>query len=169
MPSREYLLAMLLGYLMTIAIETAVLVLLLSRRHPMRVRIFAGIWLSACTYPVVWLVLPELLEERWLYLLVAETFAPVAECALFWFAFIRRLPPAEDFPEASDSPDAWWFALRFSACNLHNGLRCAILRSSRWRISVRLLMAKCSTGSAASTSYSEVETVDGCCASTHGP
>jgi hypothetical protein len=93
MHAREYLLAMLLGYLMTIAIETAVLVVLLSRRHPMRVRIFAGIWLSACTYPVVWLVLPELLEERWLYLLVAETFAPVAECALFWFAFIRPMEP----------------------------------------------------------------------------
>jgi hypothetical protein len=93
MPSSEYLLAMLLGYLMTIAIETAVLIALLSRRHPMRVRIFAGIWLSACTYPVVWLVLPELLEERWLYLFVAETFAPVAECALFWFAFIRPMEP----------------------------------------------------------------------------
>ena len=26
-------------------------------------------------------------EERWLYLLVAETFAPVAECILFWLAF----------------------------------------------------------------------------------
>ncbi len=88
----DYLLAMLLGYLMTIAIETTVLVALLSPRHPMRVRIFAGIWLSACTYPIVWLVLPGLFSEHWLYLLVAETFAPVAECALFWFAFIRRLP-----------------------------------------------------------------------------
>jgi hypothetical protein len=89
----SYLLAMLLGYLMTITIETVVLVAFLSKRHSMRVRIFAGIWLSACTYPIVWLVFPELFSERWLYLLVAETFAPVAECALFWFAFIRPLPP----------------------------------------------------------------------------
>ena len=93
MPTADYLRAMLVGYLFTIAVETAVLVALLSRRHPVRVRLFAGVWLSACTYPVVWLVLPPLFSERRLYLLVAETFAPAAECALFWFAFVRGLPP----------------------------------------------------------------------------
>jgi hypothetical protein len=96
MPPANYFLAMLVGYLVTIAIETTVLLALLSRRHSVRVKLFAGAWLSACTYPVVWLVLPPLFpdpDDRWLYLLVAETFAPVAECALFWFAFIRRLPP----------------------------------------------------------------------------
>src|SRR5207237_6306039 len=89
----EYLRMMLIGYLITIAVETAVLVLLLSRRHSMRVRVFAGVWLTACTYPVVWLVLPPLLADRELYLLVAEVFAPVVECLLFWAAFVRRLPP----------------------------------------------------------------------------
>ena len=92
----KYFLAMLVGYLLTIAVETAVLVLFLSRRHSMRVRVFAGVWLTACTYPVVWLVLPPVFpdpDDRWLYLLVAETFAPAAECWLFWFAFVRRLPP----------------------------------------------------------------------------
>jgi hypothetical protein len=89
--SSTYLKMMLVGYLLTIAVETAVLLALLSRRHPVRVRLFAGVWLTACTYPVVWVVLPPLFEERWLYLLVAETFAPVAECALFWLAFVRRL------------------------------------------------------------------------------
>src|SRR5438105_3140744 len=84
---------MLVGYLLTVAVETAVLLVGLSRRHPVRVRLFAGVWLSACTYPVVWLVLPLLFAERWLYLLVAETFAPAAECVLFWLAFVRRLPP----------------------------------------------------------------------------
>lgn len=96
MPDAHYLLWMLVGYLLTIAIETTVLVTFLSLRHPLRVCLFAGAWLTACTYPVVWLVLPPLFPdptERWLLLLVAETFAPVAECALFWFAFIRRLPP----------------------------------------------------------------------------
>ena len=46
-------------------------------------------WLTACTYPVVVLILPAIFfgEPRWLYLLVAETFAPVAECLLFWVAF----------------------------------------------------------------------------------
>jgi hypothetical protein len=91
----DYLQLMLVGYLLTIAVETTVLVLALSRRHSVRVRLFAGVWLTACTYPVVWLVLPPLFEpeQRALYLVVAETFAPAAECAIFWFAFVRALPP----------------------------------------------------------------------------
>ncbi len=44
-------------------------------------------WLTACTYPIVVLVLPPLFESRAAYLIVAETFAPVAECILFWLAF----------------------------------------------------------------------------------
>jgi hypothetical protein len=93
--SPTHLKMMLVGYLLTVAVETAVLLALLSRRHPVRVKLFAGVWLTACTYPVVWVVLPPLFDtetQRWLYLLVAETFAPVAECALFWFAFVRGLP-----------------------------------------------------------------------------
>src|SRR5215218_11069197 len=96
MPRDEYLLFMLLGYAITVAVEAPVLVALLSRRHSLRVRLFAGLWLTACTYPVVWLVLPPLFDmetQRGLYLLVAETFAPVAECAIFWFAFVRRETP----------------------------------------------------------------------------
>src|SRR5262245_59089856 len=93
MPLPDYLLTMFVGYLMTITVETAVLLVCLSRRHPVRVRIFAGVWLTTCTYPVVWLVLPPLFQERWLFLVVAETFAPVAECAIFWWAFVRGLPP----------------------------------------------------------------------------
>lgn len=87
----EYLLLMLGCYALTVAIELPVLLLFLSRQHSVGVRVFAGVWLTACTYPVVWLVLPQLLDgqPRWLYLLVAETFAPVAECVVFWFAFIR--------------------------------------------------------------------------------
>jgi hypothetical protein len=92
MPSDDYLLRMLLGYLLTIAVETAVLLVGLTRRHPRRVKLFAGVWLTACTYPVVWLVLPPLIPDRLTYLLVAEVFAPAAECVLFWCAFARRLP-----------------------------------------------------------------------------
>lgn len=78
-----------LGYLFTVAVETPVLVLLLSKHHALRRRLFAGLWLTACTYPVVVLVLPTLFAgaSRSLYLAVAETFAPAAECALFYFAF----------------------------------------------------------------------------------
>jgi hypothetical protein len=92
----EYLLLMLGCYALTVAAETPVLWLLLSDRHSSGVRLFAGVWLTACTYPVVWLVLPPLFEgrPRWPFLLAAETFAPAAECAAFWLAFVRGRPPA---------------------------------------------------------------------------
>jgi hypothetical protein len=93
MPPEKYLLLMLVGFVLTITTETAVLLALLSRRHRVRTRLFAGVWLSACTYPVVWLVLPPFFEARWVYLVVAETFAPAAECMLFWFAFARHRTP----------------------------------------------------------------------------
>jgi hypothetical protein len=81
------------GYLFSVAVETPILLLGLSRRHSLGRRLFAGVWLTACTYPIVILVLPLLLDpesQRLSYLLVAETFAPVAECALFWAAFGQR-------------------------------------------------------------------------------
>jgi len=80
---------LLFGYLLTVAVETPVLALFLSERHTLRRRLFAGLWLTACTYPVVVLVLPPLFAgaSRALYLAVAETFAPAAECALFYLAF----------------------------------------------------------------------------------
>ena len=78
-----------LGYLLSILIETPILLIGLSKRHPLKRRLFAGLWLTACTYPIVVLVLPLILAgtSRALYLLVAETFAPIAECVLFWFAY----------------------------------------------------------------------------------
>jgi hypothetical protein len=81
------------GYLLSVLIETPVLVAVLSSRHGLGRRLFAGLWLTACTYPVVALVLPPLLElsaGRAAYIAVAETFAPVAECGLFWAAFGAR-------------------------------------------------------------------------------
>ncbi|MDX1563856.1 MAG: hypothetical protein R3236_00555 [Phycisphaeraceae bacterium] len=73
-------------------IEAPLLFLALSRVHPVSRRLFAGFWLTACTYPIVVLVMPIWLnmpEQRWLYLAVAETFAPLTECLLFLFAFHR--------------------------------------------------------------------------------
>jgi hypothetical protein len=82
-----------LGYLFTILIETPILLIGLSRRHSWQRKLFAGVWLSACTYPIVTLVLPLLFADRsrTTYLVVAETFAPVAECLLFWLAFGKGL------------------------------------------------------------------------------
>lgn len=83
---------LLFGYFLTVAVETPVLVFFLSKRHAPRRRLFAGLWLTACTYPVVVLVLPPLFagSSRALYLAVAETFAPAAECLLFYLAFGGR-------------------------------------------------------------------------------
>jgi hypothetical protein len=80
-----------LGYLFSILIETPILLIGLSQRHSFKRKLFAGVWLTACTYPIVVLVLPMLFGNRSaLYLVVAETFAPVAECILFWLAFGRE-------------------------------------------------------------------------------
>lgn len=89
----EYLWSFLVtGYLTTVAIEAPVLLLGLAAPHRWPQRLFAGLWLTACTYPIVVLVLPLVItgqEYYWLYLTVAETFAPVAECLLFAFTFQR--------------------------------------------------------------------------------
>lgn len=85
-----------MGYLLTVAIEMPVLLLGLSARHGMTRRIVAGFWLTACTYPIVVLVLPFLVWEPYgyaAYLAVAETFAPAAECFLFWLAYLAPAAP----------------------------------------------------------------------------
>jgi hypothetical protein len=87
-------------YALTVAIETPVLLLALSRRHSLRSRLFAGVWLNACSYPVVFFVFPKLIGGDPLSgvellpndLIVSEIFAPVSECILFWLAFIRGRP-----------------------------------------------------------------------------
>lgn len=93
-----------LGYFFSILVETPVLLVGLSRRHSFRQKLLAGLWLTACTYPIVTLVLPLIFmnSSRTMYLLVAETFAPVAECVLFWLAFgkaeeVGRGPMWRDF------------------------------------------------------------------------
>jgi hypothetical protein len=81
------------GYLFTVAVETPVLCVGLSRRHRLRDRILAGFWLNACSYPVVILVFPYLIWAPFgygAYLAVAESFAPIAECSLFWLVFGDR-------------------------------------------------------------------------------
>lgn len=81
------------GYVFTVLVEAVVLLPGLSARHPLGRRVFAALWLNACSYPIVILVLPQFLDptsDRTRYLLVAETFAPAAECLLFWVAFGAR-------------------------------------------------------------------------------
>jgi hypothetical protein len=89
MPPSELWRFLVIGYPFTILIETPILLIGLSRRHSFKQKLFAGIWLTACTYPIVVLVMPLLFAaaSRAIYLAVAETFAPVAECILFWLAY----------------------------------------------------------------------------------
>ena len=89
-----------IGYLLTILIETPILLIGLSKRLTFKQRLLCGVWLTACTYPIVVLVLPTLMQgfPRWQYLAVAETFAPIAECLLFWIAFRgKRLLEVRDW------------------------------------------------------------------------
>ncbi len=77
------------GYLVTILIETPILLVGLPRMLTLRQKLASGVWLTACTYPIVVIVLAMIFygSSRAMYLLVAETFAPLAECTLFWLVF----------------------------------------------------------------------------------
>jgi len=81
-----------IGYLITVLIETPVLIAGLSPLHSLERKIAASLWLNACSYPVVILALPQLFagSPAWVYVAVAETFAPLSECLLFLAAFYDR-------------------------------------------------------------------------------
>ena len=115
-----------LGYLLTILIETPILLIGLSGRHPFRRKLFAGVWLTACTYPIVVLVLPLLFtpDQRVLYLAVAETFAPVAECILFWLAFGNK--------EAVGTRSMWRDLMAIIVANLASFSIGELLNAYRW-------------------------------------
>ena len=89
LPLSDLWLFLPVGYLLTILIETPILLLGLSTKLSLKQKLWCGVWLTACTYPIVVLVLPAIFfgQSRVLYLAVAETFAPVGECLLFWLAF----------------------------------------------------------------------------------
>ncbi len=78
-----------IGYLTTILIETPILLFGLSKKLNFKQKLVCGIWLTACTYPIVVLVLPIIFSQfSWtVYIIVAESFAPLGECLFFWLAF----------------------------------------------------------------------------------
>ena len=114
------------GYLLTILIETPILVLGLSQRHSLRRKLFAGVWLTACTYPIVVLVLPLVFEHssRATYLIVAEIFAPVGECILFWLAYGKR--------EEVGQRSMWRDFAAIVLANLASFLAGEVLNAYRW-------------------------------------
>ena len=92
MPTEALWQFLVVGYLITVAIELPVLLVGLSRVHSIKTRAAAGLWLTACSYPIVVIVLPILMNGlgRLNYLIVAETFAPLSEGVLFWLAFYDK-------------------------------------------------------------------------------
>jgi hypothetical protein len=115
-----------LGYLFSILIETPILLIGLSQRHPIKRKLFAGVWLTACTYPIVVLVLPLVLASasHTAYLFVAETFAPVAECVLFWLAYGER--------EQSGKASMWRDFAAIVIANLASFIGGEILNAYGW-------------------------------------
>ncbi|MBA3993667.1 MAG: hypothetical protein C0469_09075 [Cyanobacteria bacterium DS2.3.42] len=87
---------MITGYTLGVILETPVLMAGLSACHSFKSRLKAGLLLTACTYPFVIIVMPRLINpdlHNTLYLAVTETLVPIAECAIFWMIFHRRLQP----------------------------------------------------------------------------
>jgi hypothetical protein len=86
-----------LGYAASVAFEGPVLWFGLSPSHSPGRRLFAACWLTAATYPIVALLLPVVIEPRlgrFAYIVIAELFAPLAECLLFALAFPAPLATA---------------------------------------------------------------------------
>ena len=115
-----------LGYLFTILIETPILLVGLSKRHSIKRRLLAGVWLTACTYPIVVLVFYPLLvgTSRTAYLIVAETFAPVGECILFWLAYGRK--------EELGKPSMWRDFAAIIVANLASFAAGEVLNAYGW-------------------------------------
>src|SRR5262245_13211635 len=96
-------------YLVFVLVDAPILWFGLSSAHPKLIRLLAVLWVAACALPLA-VVIPSVIvtptnlvsfilavvagliiaaavvefEQRGTYLAVAETFAPAAECALFW-------------------------------------------------------------------------------------
>jgi len=81
------------GYLTTVLIEACVLVPGLAGSVPIRERLLFSALLTAFTYPFVVIVFPLWLNShgRLVTLIVAETFAPMAEVFLLRFAINQPL------------------------------------------------------------------------------
>jgi hypothetical protein len=84
----DYFIRMVIpGYLLSVLLETPVLLLGLSKNYSFKEKIFAGFWLTAVSYPFVTMIFPFIFDpttNRTVYLWVAESFAPLSECVCFW-------------------------------------------------------------------------------------
>jgi hypothetical protein len=109
---RAALVAFAWAWVLTVLVEGVVLWFGLEGRHDRRTRVFAALWLSSCTLPVVHFAFPALRgaglsDAGWMGL--AEVFAPLAECALFALV----VAPATACPESIRLPT--WCQRDFAA------------------------------------------------------
>ncbi|MCA9081701.1 MAG: hypothetical protein KDA58_14160 [Planctomycetaceae bacterium] len=84
------------GLGLSVAIETLVLLVGLSKEHRFKDRMTAGITLTCCTYPLVAMALPLLLMRamgRLPFLLTVEPVAVLIEILLFSWAFEKPEQP----------------------------------------------------------------------------
>lgn len=89
-------LLLICGYLVTTLIEIPILILGLPTKFAVKDTIVNGLLLTAITYPVVVLVLPAIftgmgIENRVLFLAVAESFAPITEVLFFRYLIDQPL------------------------------------------------------------------------------
>jgi hypothetical protein len=78
------------GYCLTVFFELPVLWFGLERQYSRRDRVFAAVWLSGVSYPLVIVALPALIGpycSKITYMVMAELAAPVIECLAFRSVF----------------------------------------------------------------------------------
>ena len=89
-------LLLIFGYLLTVLIEIPILLAGLPEKYATKETIVNGLLLTAITYPVVIMVLPAIfsamgIENRILFLAVAESFAPITEVVFFRYLIDQPL------------------------------------------------------------------------------
>lgn len=81
------------GYLLTISIETPVLLFGLANRYSIKEKLFAGALLTGFSYPFVAVFFSMIwnpYKDYATYVTVSEIFAPLSECLLFALLFQTR-------------------------------------------------------------------------------
>lgn len=83
----ELIVQLSLGFVLFIGIESSILIACLRKQYAKTQLIFAGVWLTFCTYPVINLLLATLLGHTPFYYAISALMAPLVEFILFWIAF----------------------------------------------------------------------------------
>lgn len=93
----SYELKFLLALLITVAIETAVLFLILKyffEKPKLGLILFLGFICSFSTLPYLWFVLPVFIKTRYQFVIVAESFAVIIEALVYYVVLKVRFKNA---------------------------------------------------------------------------